>query len=385
MFDIKRIINRILIRFPLLNSIISNIKFEEDKKCDTAYTDGKKVCYNPKYLESLNTSQQEFTICHELLHIFLSHIKRAEKRNMRLWNYATDAVINQLLVKAGMVMPEGVIDCSDAAAYSAEEYYEIAKQRPNIEETLASYERGNNSTHSNWSESEALDNQEQDITDEKEFTERNEKEIKKEAERYAQSVEQEAKNIGSFTSQEIKTSKEVINWRLLLNRLKRKVISGDYDFFNGEFDEEGIYRYPYVVKRTCPVEILIDTSGSVDDNLVKTFLSQVKNILGQVPIDIGCFDTKFYGFHRIEKEKDIDKFEIEGRGGTDFDIAVSSFTPKSKLRIIFTDGLASMPQTEADVYWFVYSGVEINPPGGHVIRVNEEELTDGKMGMKRSR
>ena len=56
---------------------------------------------------------------------------------------------------------------------------------------------------------------------------------------------------------------------------------------------------------SCETEIVLDTSGSIDDKLLRNFLRECKNILNFYKIKVGCFDTKFYGFTEIKNMKDI--------------------------------------------------------------------------------
>ena len=161
----------------------------------------------------------------------------------------------------------------------------------------------------------------------------------------------------------------------VLQRKKKKVFSADYNLHNGFFDEDGIYKYPYELIRRSNIEILIDTSGSVDDDLVKAFLQECKNIFDDYAIKVGCFDTNFYGFQEIQRKEDLDSFVIEGRGGTDFSTAVNSFSKKASIKIIFTDGYAEMPKDSSDVIWVIYGNTKINPPGGKVFYVNPNTLT----------
>lgn len=143
---------------------------------------------------------------------------------------------------------------------------------------------------------------------------------------------------------------------------------------NGFFDEDGIYTYHYELNRKSNIEILIDTSGSVDDELVKAFLQECKNIFDDYAMKVGCFDMIFYGFQEIKRKEDLDDFVIEGRGGTDFSTAVNSFSKKASIKIIFTDGYAEMPKDDSDVIWVVYSDNKINPPGGKVFYVDPDTL-----------
>ena len=63
-----------------------------------------------------------------------------------------------------------------------------------------------------------------------------------------------------------------------------------------------------------------------------------------------------------------------GGGGTDFDVAVGAFSRRVENKIIFTDGEASMPDMPLDAIWIVFSETQINPRGGKVIYINQEQL-----------
>ena len=59
-------------------------------------------------------------------------------------------------------------------------------------------------------------------------------------------------------------------------------------------------------------EIVLDTSWSIDDNLLRNFLRECKNILKFSRLKAGCFDTLFYGFQEIRTEEDIDNMVFLG-------------------------------------------------------------------------
>ena len=52
---------------------------------------------------------------------------------------------------------------------------------------------------------------------------------------------------------------------------------------------------------------------------------QLKPLLKESKLYVGCFDTKFYGFKEIKSKRDVDEFKFEGRGGTSFNVAAHSF------------------------------------------------------------
>ena len=72
-------------------------------------------------------------------------------------------------------------------------------------------------------------------------------------------------------------------------------------------------------------------------------------------------------------ERDIDKLELHGSGGTDFNVAVRAFTGDAENQIIFTDGYAEMPEQNCDAVWVVYGSARIHPKGGRVIYVKTSE------------
>jgi len=173
----------------------------------------------------------------------------------------------------------------------------------------------------------------------------------------------------------IGTSKPLLDWRLLL----RDTIHHGYDWsYSNAVIENGIVR-PVLEEMPMPeTEIVLDTSWSVDEDLLRNFLRECKNILPISKLKVGCFDTMFYGFHDIRTEKDIEKVPFEGGGGTDFDVAVNAFTLRVDNRIIFTDGEAPMPEKPLNVIWVVYGDEKIEPPGGTVIHIKPEWLMGDK-------
>jgi predicted metal-dependent peptidase len=378
MFNINSVIDRTLIYFPIFKILTSNIHFIENNSMATACTTGNTIYYNSSFFQTLSKDEQVFIIAHELMHITLKHLSRVEDRNMEIWNYSTDAVINQILKKNGLPLVEGVIDCPDALSFSAEEYYEIVKNRPDCEELMAKYRHDKQesiiATHEHWNE-ECSEDLTEDLPDinEHNITEINKKLIQDDNQEYVKGVQEEETTSSRLGS--VGNTSPIIDWKSFLQRKKKKVFSADYNLHNGFFDEEGIYKYPYELIRKSNIEILIDTSGSVDDKLVKAFLQECKNIFDDYIIKVGCFDTKFYGFHEVQKREDLDNFVIEGRGGTNFSTAVNSFSRKASIKIIFTDGYAEMPQNDRDVIWVVYGNDKINSPGGKVFYVDPNTLT----------
>ncbi len=390
MFDLDLQLKKILIKSPLLKPLVEWAKFVPTSRVKTASTNGKNVYYNPEHLANIPEEEQQFTIIHELMHIALDHMERQQGRKQFGYNYACDAVINQMIKKFGIPIPKGCIDCPEADGLSAEEFYEITISRPDYDELQKSFERDISSEsfiapHTSWGKdlADGLDKPKSIPTNEKEFAKKN-KEVKdKLAEDFIDKMFDEGgKDAGHDISEEVDQELGDIgdptafaNWQdLLLHQVNKNRAS--YDFFNGEFDAEGIWNYPYRRnnQKQAEVEILIDTSYSVSDDLVRAFLREVKGIVGNAKIKIGCFNDVFDGFIEIKDESDIDSFTIKTRGGTDFEVAVKAFESPTSTKIVFTDGYAPDPKSFCEAIWIVYSPAKINPPGGFVYNVEEEKI-----------
>ena len=467
--DIEMIKSRLLVKYPLFGSVIANASFVPEMSLKTAATDGKDIYYNPTFLESISDEQKLFILAHEVCHIAFNHINRRKDKDNKLWNVATDSVINAFLKQDGLPIVEGGIDMPEAINYDAEEMYRKLleeKEQNNLNnEQNGSQEKqdssnsssssssssssnsdnqnnssnqnssqdsnksnkeenpksssGNDSkesddighdTHSMWDKAiedkmqeEKLSNSnkkqdsenkssnkenEQKIDEEiKKLTELGEKkafkqnkiERKKQLEELRKIIASQSHGAGNDTNSEIRTiedigtSKPLIDWRRVLKETTKYDV--DWSYKNAGI-EDGVVT-PYLEDLPKPeTEIVLDTSGSVDEVLLKNFLRECKNILQASKVKVGCFDTKFYGFTEIKNVSDIDNLKFYGGGGTNFDAAINAFSRRVENKIIFTDGDAIMPSTPLDAIWIVFGNIKIKPLGGKVIYIDEKELSN---------
>lgn len=212
---------------------------------------------------------------------------------------------------------------------------------------------------------------------EKDAFKKNLEDKKKQLEELKEAISKQASQAGTSTNRDIRTvndigtAKPLIDWRYVL----REAIKYDVDWsYKNATLEDGVVSANLEEQPMPETEIVLDTSGSINEVLLKNFLRECKNILQHTKLKVGCFDTEFYGFHEIRTEEDIEKMRFEGGGGTDFDVAVGSFSRRVENKIIFTDGEASMPDMPLDAIWIVFGGEKINPKGGKVIHIDNEQL-----------
>ena len=407
--NINSIKRKLLIKYGFFGNILANTTFEETKTVDTAATDGKNIYYNSEFTNSLTEKEQIFLFAHELCHIALNHIYRIEGKDHETWNIATDAVINSYLTqKDGLPLIEGGVDIKDAYMYDAEQLYEklLKDKKDNENENKKSKDNNNSNkdkqvghdSHTMWEDAvkkkhkqeENKENHstpkeqkiEQDIEKmgkigEKKIFEENEKLRDEQLEKLRKSLAQQSTSYGNSSLADQRNISDIghaiplINWtRLLKSAIK---IDEDWSYLNPEV-ESGIIMPTIDPIEKNETEIVLDTSGSIDDDLLRNFLRECKNILKESKVKVGCFDTRFYGFSEVKSSKDIENLKFQGGGGTDFDAAVNAFSKNANNKIIFTDGWASMTQKKVDAIWIVFGGRKINPLGGRVIYISDEDL-----------
>ena len=212
---------------------------------------------------------------------------------------------------------------------------------------------------------------------EKDAFKKNLEDKKKQLEELKEEISKQVSQAGTSTNRDIRTvndigtAKPLIDWRYVLRETIKYDV--DWSYKNAEI-EDGVVSANLEEQPMPETEIVLDTSGSVNEVLLKNFLRECKNILHYTKLKVGCFDTDFYGFHEIRTEEDIENMRFEGDGGTDFNVAVGAFSRRVENKIIFTDGEAPMPDMPLDAIWIVFGGERINPKGGKVINITQEQL-----------
>lgn len=382
-YDITILKRKVLAMYPFFGSVAANVEYQEIEDTGIMKNDGSTIFYDPRYMSTLSDDDQLFLLAHELCHIAFEHKERGVGKDPTVWMSATDAVINQMLKRDGLEIISGGIDYPEAIDYSAEEYYELLLSEKLDIELIDGQLEGQETpsdSHSESKQEDTGDNSDEDESEEsyKELPLEEDRDDEDEDDEYTL-IEEKESDAGNAVNRDIRTVEEIsasaplIDWRVILpNTINYGV---DWSYSNAIL-EDNIVR-PVLEELPIPeTEIILDTSWSVDEDLLRNFLRECKNILTFSKMKTGCFDTVFYGFHDIRNEKDIDDMVFEGGGGTDFNAAVNAFTLRVDNRIIFTDGQAPMPDKPMNAIWVVYGDEKIAPDGGTVIRISPEQLND---------
>ncbi|MGN0703132.1 MAG: VWA-like domain-containing protein [Lentihominibacter sp.] len=393
-YDITALKRKVIALYPFFGSVAAEIEYQETEAVKSIKSDGRNIFYNPKYMSGISADAQVFLLAHELCHIAFEHTARGKGKDPMIWETATDAIINQMLKRDGLKIIPGGIDYPEAIDYDAEEYYEILlREKLDMELLFGKLEgkenpaggdsgqspgddnSGSENDENDDSENDSEDNDDETLLELLPEDENSDDDDSEDDDRaLIESKESKAGNAvnrDERTVDEIGSSSPLIDWRLIL--LDTINYGVDWSYTNAVL-EDGIVR-PVLEEIPVPeTEIVLDTSWSVDEELLRNFLRECKNILSFSKMKAGCFDTVFYGFHDIRTEKDIEEMPFQGGGGTDFNVAAEAFTLRVDNRIIFTDGQAPMPDKYLKAIWVVYGDETIEPAGGTVIHIKPEQL-----------
>ena len=154
--EIQYIKEQVLAKFPLLGVTMRPLSVVSDDRIGTAATDGHRIIYSPKFFNTLSDEQKQFVFAHEVMHVAFNHILRSKGRDQRLWNIATDSVINQILKNEKLPLAEGGVDIAEAVNHSAEEMYEklLKKKEQRDQEKQKNQSQGGDSNSDENSSSE---------------------------------------------------------------------------------------------------------------------------------------------------------------------------------------------------------------------------------------
>jgi len=324
-------------RFPQWAERIRMLRFQASPGVNPVDNNGSTIYYNDRAMSRYSREGRCFYMAQQLVHIQLAHHARRAGRDGILWKRASDAIVNAMLRDDGFQPPDDVLLIRDAAGQSAEELYEIlyaeggydALSDPEMEEKLIHWDETQGSKEAGGHSS-------------------------------AQSIAIDDPGLAAAVAG--------------LSDMLQPSLQIDFDWFPGSTIRDGMLRYDFRAYPVAQAEILLDTSASIDPQLLRYFVRAVKALMRQDAIvRVGCFDTRFYGFQDVHTEEDIETLQLQGAGGTDFTVAVNAFTGDAENQIIFTDGYAEMPEENCNAVWVVYGSTPIHPRGERVIYVKPSE------------
>lgn len=318
---------------PFFATIALQLTRVEDPSCQTAWTDGKRLGYNPEFVLSLQFSELVAVIAHEVMHVAGLHPFRQQHRKQRAWNVATDKVINGIIAEAGMHLPHGcipgVMDKSPEELYDPTEDDDNGSSDPGAcgETRAPQHEDGSSLSEA---ELESAMNEARIITQQ------------------AANVAQKAGKLPGALARELKdilTPKAP--WREILARFVDQFNRTDYSWQrpNRRYLNTGFILPSLHAPDVANVLIACDTSGSIDQQMLQEICSEafeamsVFNETTERELTVAWWDTSIYP----QTITDPSKLSPKGGGGTDFSCVTEWFAANNgadnfKAIIAVTDG-----------------------------------------------
>jgi len=367
-----------LIDMPFWGTLALRLELKEDKELPfkTMGTDGRYLYYDPEYVEKLPRRQLSAVIAHEVMHCVLMHLTRRQQRQPMPWNIAADIATNELIkndfqLSPGMLTADMFKTFGSFADQSAEYIY---SRLP--EDKMGG--KGPSDDHSPW---DKVGKGEGDGSDKGDGIDAGG--LEEEWHQATAEAETAAKMAGKLPDHIKQLVEGILNpkldWRTLLRDWISSQAKNDYRIMppNKKYIHRGFY-LPSITGTMCKVGVAIDTSGSISDEQMKMFLSEVHGICEQYQdysIDLCTCDAQIHNTWHIEP---FDKLPtlMAGRGGTDYEPALEYLSKCSEITSIvyLTDGYPNggfPKQPRLPIIWVLTEGHGEVPYGVQIVLPNK--------------
>jgi predicted metal-dependent peptidase len=386
---------KLMLEHPYFGTLASALKIESDPDQLTFKSDGNIVRLNEEYIEKLNLSEVEFILSNGAMHAVLGHMERRGGRDKWLWQEACDFAVNAMLVKNGLQAPEYVNYQPQFEGMYAEEIYSQLKEEmkyapdTNHESSGDAQDQEESPEHQSGNNEEQTKEQQPPQNEEGKVESAQEEEIsQKELDQLSEELKEHFEQIFNKQKRQNALPKDLqfvvpeyfshkVDWREVLAGFIASYAKTSYSFMppNMKYLYRGIY-LPSLSSDLLRVIIAIDTSGSVDRELLGTFLGEVESIMEVYPnfeIDVITADTKVHS-HKTYFPGEPLEYEVSGGGGTDFRPVfeyIDQYIDYPTALLFFTDGKGVFPQDEPgfDVMWVMPDEAEV--PFGEVLLLQD--------------
>ena len=370
---ISRAISRLIFKYPFFASIVLRLPLKEDISCPTGYIDGTVIAYSPHWINSLTTKEVEFFLCHEALHLALLHHLRRGRRVPARWNLAGDYVINSILKEDGFqLQPKAPYD-SRFKKMSTEEVYEELPTPPKIGlGGVINLDPGGCGEVRDYPGADGGKASRDEIF----RAEAACLNIINKAARDAKAQGNCPANLDRII-QDIRPG--VVNWKEILSVFLTESARSDYTwkFPNPRYMSAGIYLPSPGQKKCGRIVIFIDTSGSINEIEMVSFVSEVHELVTAFDVEIYVVyvDCAVAGVEVITGWDVPLNLHPKGGGGTDYRPGFDWVERKGiepVCAVYFTDGFCwSFPEKEPDypVLWAVTvdgAGYNFSAPWGEI-------------------
>jgi len=379
----------LLLKQAFFGNLATRLKLvNADEWCGTLATDGRHFYYNSRFVMSLDQKEIEFGFGHEVLHCVYDHMGRRGDRIPTIWNLANDYCVNNDLVDHNIGRKITTIPILYDRKYkgmTSEEVYESLMENA---QTIDIDELLQKMLDEHLEPSDGIAEDGKDGKDgngngkgrpqiSKEMMDEIRDEFK-EAVINAANNEANAGNLPGNVKRMLKDLTEPqMDWRELLNMSLTSAIKDDYTFMR---PSRRSWHLDAILPGMNPGEsidiaVAIDTSGSISQEMLRDFLSEVKGAMESFTaykIHLYCFDTVVHNPQQFNSDDitDIEEYGLAGFGGTDF-VPIFQHLKDNEIEpdrlVVFTDGYPWSSwgdEDYCDTLWVIHGSTSIEAPFG---------------------
>jgi predicted metal-dependent peptidase len=398
----------LLLDHPFFGSLIMNLEPVIDPTCKSIWVNGRKLGFAETFFDALPTLEGAGVLAHELLHCALEHQLRRDDRDPKVWNDACDYVINPMVKKSGLPLPEKVLFNPAYEGQSAEEVYAaLNTQKPQSEEggegsgdnqAQTSGGGGDGSTPGQNTPQNApgtpqlrpadgdRDNPTGEVRDaaDEDGQAISPAEAREQGEEWKIAVQQavnNAKGQGFFPAELDHIVTEIlkprVDWREELRRFFQSVSRTDSTWSrpNRRFIGRGLYLPGMRTETAGPLVVGIDTSGSIGSVTLDLFAAELSAIIEDTQperVYVVYCDAQVHGVEEFTADDLPLQLHPRGGGGTRFEPVfdwVESTGVQPDALVYLTDTYGSFPAQAPDypVLWATTAGTHV--PFGEVIQI----------------
>jgi predicted metal-dependent peptidase len=307
--------------------------FPNGETNDTAGVDGRTIFINPDFWLSLSVPLQIALLCHETWHVAFNHMFRSQAGgfNPKKHNRAADYVINIMLKDAGFTIGSDWLCGPQFRGMSTTEVYNLLPDEPDDNQPGKGKGMGNDiMPPSSGAEAETIKREIEDIL------------IK--ASMQSRMENDEAGTIPGGIQIEIDALlNPKLDWKTILQNYFSAFAKNEYTFKRPNRRYAGQDFIMPSLHSEClgEIAIAVDTSGSVSDDVFRTFLTEINDIkekLNPLLTTIIDFDTQITHIHKIGPDESIRALPFSGRGGTDLHPVFEHYEKEHPIvLIVFSD------------------------------------------------
>jgi predicted metal-dependent peptidase len=368
---------------PFFASLALTMRLIEDPECDTMWTDGISMGYNPEFIESLPLEEVKGLICHEVMHVACNHNTRRGRRDHEKWNIACDYAIDPIVKNAGFEQPW---ENSDPRYHNweAEKIFKDLFQGCKERDSHGEEKDAGQEPEYPCGFGEVKDLPGKDGCRASEAEKRQAEQEQKIAVRQAAQTAHSQGNLPDSLRRFIDAmTLPKVPWREVLARFLTENARNDYSWKrpNRRFVLQGLYLPELKNPELGPVALLLDTSGSISQKDLDDFASEIQGILAvyQTELIVIYVDAAVQGHAMLSSDEPEIHLELKGGGGTDYRPGFQWLQEQGHMptaAVYLTDGYCRSFPEEPDfpTLWVLTQKTDqFTPPFGEVIVIRQHE------------